>query len=70
VFPVKQKNPNRDVRSHEAAIRFEWWGLSTLATRDLRPAQLRDWIVHSLPVKEAVCTRMVWLSFVGTPQIP
>lgn len=70
VFPVKQKNSTNEIRSLEAEIRFEWWELSTLASRDLRPAQMKDWIVRSVANKESASARMDWLSLVDPPHNP
>jgi len=64
VFPVKHSNLPNEVRSLEAGIRFEWWELSTLAARDLRPAQLRDWILRSVAGRKSASAKMEWISLV------
>ncbi len=64
VFPVKLSNPLKKVQSLETEIRFEWWELSTLSARDLRPTQVRDWIIRSVAGTKHTPAKMEWLSLV------
>lgn len=68
VFPVKRLSRERAVTSCESKIRFEWWPVGTLPDRDLRPAELKAWLMSKQAHQDDTTTR--WLSNMHDRHIP